>query len=157
MSPSRMKKRKTETVSCLSIKIDRHWLQVSWVPPIGLILHSCTHRWEITSRQVMPWPPFLAYIPSWWWIQPSLMRVGGGGGCTGRPPLFTHEQSCGVRSSWEGADTLLLFLFYPFLLCGCTQSGSSCPPVPLKSKITLYCNSIQEQYNNMVKGFRIAN
>ncbi len=53
-------------------------------------------------------------------------QTGEGGGCT--PSPFTHEQSCGVRSikcSWEGADTLLLFLLYPFLLCGFTQSPSS--------------------------------
>ncbi len=39
---------------------------------------------------------FLAYIPSWWWNQPSLVRVEGA--CT--PTLFHsnyhHEQNCGT-------------------------------------------------------------
>ncbi len=31
--------------------------------------------------------------------------------------IYHHEQSCGVRSSWEGRNRLL-FLIYPFLLSG---------------------------------------
>ncbi len=45
---------------------------------------------------------FLASIPSWWKIQPSLVWVGGA-----RRPSVTVQyiRCCSVRSSWEGRYT----------------------------------------------------
>ncbi len=56
---------------------------------------------------------FLAYIPSWWKNQPSL--VGGGGGVHSHLlSLYLPSHTKFVRSSWE-ADTLTLFLLYPYM------------------------------------------
>ncbi len=55
----------------------------------------------------------------------SIMMVnsaqsGEGGRCTPSPfhSIYHHQQSCGVYAPAKKADTLLLFLLYPFLLCG---------------------------------------
>ncbi len=101
MSPSRVKRRKKQTVFCLSIKIDRHWLKVSWVPPIGYISHSCTRRREITSRQAMAtfWRKFHhdgKFIPAWW-----------GWGVQALPfhSFKHHKQSWGLHFSLEARYT----------------------------------------------------
>ncbi len=56
---------------------------------------------------------FLTYIPSWWYNQPSLVRVG----VHALPfsPIYHHKkQGCGVHSSWEGRYTPL-FLLWPYM------------------------------------------
>jgi hypothetical protein len=57
---------------------------------------------------------FLAYSPSWWKNQPSLLRAGGGA-C---PPPFTictNTYKVVVYVPAERADILPLYLFYPKL------------------------------------------
>ncbi len=67
-----------------------------------------------------------------------------GGGCTPSPfhSIYHHDQSCGVRSSWEGRyRTLPLFLLYPFLLCDWYYCHCSCDWLwPwLQLSLPLYC------------------
>ncbi len=61
---------------------------------------------------------FLAYIPSWWKNQPSLVRGGGGA----RPPpfysIYLHVQCYIVRSSWEGRYTPPVSTLPLYVLCG---------------------------------------
>jgi hypothetical protein len=54
---------------------------------------------------------FLAYIPSWWWIPPILMRVR----VHALPPfsLSTITSKVVLYIPAEWADTLLVFLLYP--------------------------------------------
>ncbi len=57
---------------------------------------------------------YLVYIPSWWKNLPRLVRVG----CTPTPCHFIYHQvqSCGVPyAPAERADTLPLFLLYPYV------------------------------------------
>jgi hypothetical protein len=65
--------------------------------------------------------PFLAYIPSWWKNQPSLVKVGVA--CPLPTPfhyIYYHLLSCSVRSSWESRSVVqihlppFLFIFYTY-------------------------------------------
>jgi hypothetical protein len=71
---------------------------------------------------------FLAYIPSWWKNQPSLVR--GGGGVHAHLislNLDHHVQSCGVRFSCEGRYT---------------PSVYSTPVCTLWSKVSIQINGL---------------
>ncbi len=58
---------------------------------------------------------FLVYIPSWWKNQPSLVR--GGRGVHAQPPfiLSTITYKVVVYAPAKRADTLPLFLLYPYM------------------------------------------
>ncbi len=58
---------------------------------------------------------FLAYIPSWWKIQRSLVKVGS---ARPSPYIYHHLQSCVVHSSWECIFTLPISTLPLYVLCG---------------------------------------
>jgi len=60
--------------------------------------------WDYTECTQSGNGHFMAYIPSWWKNQPSLVGVGG---FTPTPfhYIYHHVQGCSVRSSWEGRYT----------------------------------------------------
>jgi hypothetical protein len=93
-----------------------------------LVKAGCTvHRRESANRLTM------AYISSRWYIQPSLLRVGGTS-----PLLFmlsTITSKVVVYAPAERADTRLLFLLYPILLCGTVRHGRRYgPPITVQIK-----------------------
>ncbi len=84
---------------------------------------------------------FLAYIPSWWKNQPSLVRVGG---ALHAPPhsIYHHVQRCGVRSSWKGRHTPPISTLPLYVLCGYASSPPPHPPTFYLSSAVLAVHRI---------------
>ncbi len=61
---------------------------------------------------------FLAYIPSWGYNQPSLVREGDARHAPFHN-IYHHRQSCIIHSIAESANTLPLFLMYPYMYSAC--------------------------------------
>ncbi len=87
-------------------RVDRRWFVLCWAS------HTTDERVQIDAHWLLSGVHFIMMVNS---AQPS---VGGGVGCT--PSLFhsiSRAKLC-CRLQFIGADTLLLFLLYLFLLCG---------------------------------------
>ncbi len=70
-------------------------------------------------------------------IQPSLVRVRGA--CPPPLTISTITSKVVVYPPAEKADTLLLFPFYPFLLCGFTNSIYLSDNKPFECRLTPDC------------------
>ncbi len=87
--------------------------------PMPCIKRACWLHHRVHTE----WQWFLAGVdPSWWKNPPSLVRVGGGCMLTPFHYLPSRTKLCMVYALAERADTLPLFLLYPYMYSvGCTS------------------------------------